>query len=241
MPMCGRFAITASAEHLAAVFDAMWERACLELAATSTPRYNIAPTQMVPVVRRIDSTRVLSLMRWGLVPSWADDPAIGSRLINARSETAAEKPSFRVAWRRRRCLIPASHFYEWRKGDLPKVPFVITSAAADGVADSSLNAPPLLALAGLWESWRNEFESFTILTTDANAFMRPLHDRMPVILPRERWAQWLDPSWSGPESDAERASWMAPAPEALLRSYAVSTLVNAPRNESAACLEPLGR
>lgn len=258
--MCGRYAIAVTAERVAEAFDALWQSTLgpslphgdgSVRAPAALPRFNVAPTQLAPVVRRGPTGgRVISLLRWGLVPSWADDPAIGSRMINARSESAAEKPSFRTAWRRRRCLVPASHFYEWKKVASGKQPHAITTAstgsAGSGARDEATTAahvaahePALLALAGLWESWRDEIESFTILTTDANALMRPLHDRMPVILPRERWTQWLDPAWSGPEDDAERRAWMSPAPDALLRSFPVSALVNAPRNEAPACLEPL--
>jgi len=236
--MCGRFAITASAELIAETFDAVWQSTGLDRAAgpaeaahePSLPRYNMAPTQFAPVIRMVTpARRIASFMRWGLVPSWADDPSIGNRLINARAETAASKPSFRTAWRRRRCLVPATHFYEWKKSGAVKQPMAICAAS---------ESAPLLALAGLWESWRDELESFTILTTAPNALLRTIHDRMPVILRPERWTQWLDSAWSGPENDEELAEWIAPAPDDTLRAFSVSAFVNSPRNESPACLEP---
>ena len=234
--MCGRYAITASAEHLAVIFDAMWEEACRELASSSLPRFNIAPTQMAPVVRTLDGARRLSWLRWGLVPSWADDPSIGSRMINARLESAAEKPSFRKAWRQRRCLVPATHFYEWPRVGARKQPTAITAMANEPGAEGAVVA---LAFAGLWESWHGELESFTILTTEADDVMRPIHDRMPLILPRDRWAQWLDPDWPVPGDPAGMREWLAPSRADPIRAYPVTSLVNAPRNESRACLEPM--
>jgi putative SOS response-associated peptidase YedK len=167
--MCGRFALFASGEEVAQRFQ-------LSETPLFDPRYNIAPTQTVPAVRAGDGGRYLSLLRWGLIPSWSSDPKIAYKLTNARSETAASKPSFRSAFKQRRCLIPASAFYEWQKVSAKiKQPYCIRPR--DG---------GLFAFAGLWERWNDPagetVESCTILTTEANELMRPLHDRMPVIL-----------------------------------------------------------
>src|SRR5664279_313889 len=150
------------------------------------PRYNIAPTQYVPVITN-EQPKTLSLYRWGLIPSWAKEEAIGNKMINARADGIAEKPSFRSAFKRRRCLVPASGFYEWRKGDgKTKTPMYI-----------HLKDQDLFAMAGLWEVWHNsngdEIRTFTIITTDANDFMMPVHNRMPVILHKRDYEQWLDP------------------------------------------------
>lgn len=243
--MCGRYAISISAERVAAAFDALWDDLDLSRHGAggrpALPRYNVAPTQMAPVVRAIgageSAQRRISLLKWGLIPSWADDPAIGNRLINARAETAASKPSFRGAWKKRRCLVPITHFYEWRKDGVRKQPMAITTAATTKTSESE---PGVLALAGLWESWHDEVESFTILTTSPNGVLESIHDRMPVVMPVERWSRWLDPSWEGPSGGQEIADWTAPAPDTLLRAFPVGTIVNAPRNDGPACLEPLG-
>jgi len=260
--MCGRYAITATAERIEEAFDAVWEVASLDAgrgtsARASLPRFNVAPTQVAPVVRvtaDASARRTVALMRWGLVPSWAQDESIGNRLINARVETAASKPSFRSAWKKRRCLVPITHFYEWRRDGERKQPMAICAAQAGaaarhdagggagasrepgGVAD----AAALLALAGLWERWHDELESFTILTTQPSDLMRPIHDRMPLILPPARWQQWLDPSWAGPSGADELADWSGPAAAGVLRAYEVATVVNSPRNESPQCLAPIG-
>ena len=194
--MCGRFILMSPGRDLAERFQ-LDEEPLLE------PRYNIAPTQMAAVVRRDPETgrRVLVFLKWGLVPFWAKDLSIGSRLINARAETAAEKPAFRAAFRRRRCLVPSDGFYEWRKSAGRKKPYLITMAD---------NSP--FAFAGLWEHWKGPegevVESFTILTTDANQLVATLHDRMPVILRPEDYDPWLDTAVKTPEPVA-----------ALLRSY----------------------
>ena len=160
----------------------------LDTSADLVPRYNIAPTQQVPVIRlRADASRELSLLRWGLVPSWAQDPSIGQRMINARAETVASKPSYRAAFRRRRCLVPADGYYEWQKAGRAKQPYYIR-----------LRDEPLFAMAGLWEQWHDTggelWETFAIITTEANQATRAIHDRMPVILSQQDYAQWLDPA-----------------------------------------------
>ena len=179
--MCGRFTRSTPIGALAELFD-------VPAGFDLPPSYNVAPTQLVAAVRAIPESpqRELTLLKWGLVPSWADDPKIGYKLINARSETAATKPSFRNALRHRRCLIPADGFYEWQKVETKKQPYLT------GVGQGEV-----FALAGLWEDWERNGEviqSCTILTTEANELMRPLHDRMPVILPPETYDRWLDPT-----------------------------------------------
>ncbi len=179
--MCGRFVLMTPGKDLA-------ERFGLEEIAGLEPHYNIAPTQMVAVIRvdRDTLQRRLVHVKWGLVPSWAKDPAMGNNLINARSESAAEKPAFRSAFRFRRCLVLADGFYQWKKEKIGKQPYLFKMA--DGSA---------FAFAGLWESWKSPegetIESCTLLTTDANEIMAPIHDRMPVILKPEDYDLWLDP------------------------------------------------
>lgn len=213
--MCGRYTITESPRQLAIRFQAELDERLGEL----PPRYNVAPTQVLPIVR-IEDGRRLTPMRWGLVPSWADDPAIGNRLINARGETLATKASFRTAFRKRRCLVPADGFYEWLKSPGGKTPIRI--APADG---------GLFAFAGLWERWADpagdELLTFTIVTTDANEMLKPIHDRMPVILDRAAEGRWLDPDLDpGKLQDLIR-----PAPPERLIAYPVSKRVNSPRND----------
>ncbi|UCE59119.1 MAG: SOS response-associated peptidase [Phycisphaerales bacterium] len=188
--MCGRFTLTASGEVVAE---------CFGLAATPGihPNDNVAPTQSSPVVRLDQGTgeRRLELLRWGLIPSWAKDPAIGSRMINARAETVATKPSFRSALRHRRCLVVADGFYEWQKveGRKRKQPYHIR-----------LNDGRPFAFAGLWERWErpdgDPLDSFTVITTEPNELLRPVHDRMPVILHAGDYAQWLDLHERTPDS-----------------------------------------
>lgn len=247
--MCGRFSLSSSAEMIGRLFDV--DAVPAELLG---PRYNVAPTQPVLVLRgRLEPepstarqpaegsggaearsktpafARELTLMRWGLVPSWAKDLDIGVRLINARSETAAEKPAFRAAFKRRRCLVPADGFYEWRKLDGRKQPYHIRMA--DG-------AP--FAIAGLWERWEpadgSVLESCTLLTTEANARVRPLHDRMPVILSPEDWQLWLDPEFEQAEL---LQPLLRPFDPAAMATQAVSSYVNSPRNEGPDCLIPV--
>ncbi|MCO5184698.1 MAG: SOS response-associated peptidase [Anaerolineae bacterium] len=221
--MCGRFNLFASAEEVAALFDLM----AVPLLA---PRYNIAPTQPVAAVRLHPHTRQRELTHfvWGLIPSWAQDPKIGLRMINARSETAAEKPSFRNAFKRRRCLIPASGFYEWAKLNDGKQPMHI-----------QLRDQSVMALAGLYEYWSSadgsEIESCTILTTRPNEFMQTIHNRMPVIVDSADFDLWLDP-------DAPLAALPAlfePFSAERMTAYPVSTVVNSPRNDDPVCIAPL--
>ena len=218
--MCGRYSLTSPLEAVQQLFDVTG-------GGNLAPRYNIAPTQTVPVVRRDDaapSGRELAQLAWGLVPSWAKDPTMGARMINARAETVAEKPSFRSAYRRRRCLVPADGFYEWKKENGGKQPYRI--AFAD-------NRP--FAFAGLWEHWQgrdgSEIESFTIITTEANDQLRPIHHRMPVILDPGAYGAWLE------VDNDDGAALLKPYAGAELDAYPVSRHVNSPRNDDAECIQ----
>lgn len=219
--MCGRFTLTTTADIVADVFGAA-------APADFAPRYNIAPSQSVLVVRvaASDGGRRLDQVRWGLIPFWAKDPAIGNRMINARAETVAEKPAYRAAFRHRRCLVAADGFYEWQKTPDGKRPHWIHRS--DG-------AP--FALAGLWESWQSgdeAIESCTIITTTPNALMEPIHDRMPVILDAGEYARWLGPC----EGDtAALVDLLEPCPDGLLRADVVGTYVNNPRHDDPRCIE----
>ena len=196
---------------------------------TWTPRYNLAPTQDVPVMTNNGQKRV-ELLRWGLIPFWAKDEAAGDRMINARAESVAEKPAFRKSLERRRCLIWADGFYEWKAGPAGKVP-LFSAGRTSGPLPSRASGTAGSRPSGM------EIQSCTIITTSANALMAPVHDRMPVILPREAWAAWVS-------LDAQRADDMT----ALLKPYAgddmeaypVSRAVNNPRNEGADLIRPLG-
>ncbi len=221
--MCGRFTLAVDASELQ-----------LSLPGFSFPdtlpaRYNIAPGQDIPVIANTGEKR-LQQIRWGLVPSWAKDPKIGNRMINARSETLSEKPSFRTAYRKRRCLILSDGFYEWRKepGARTKTPMYIR-----------LKSGHPFAFAGLWESWRGEEDdpllSCTIITTEPNALMEKIHNRMPVILPPESYDRWLSPE---DRSAGELNTLLGPYPESEMTAYPVSTLVNNPRANTPDCIEP---
>jgi len=230
--MCGRFVLTTPAEALRQAFGFIEQ-------PNLAPRYNIAPTQDVPVIRqRKDPAgqRTLQMLRWGLVPSWADSLAGGAKMINARAETVMEKSAFRNAFARRRCLVPADGFYEWRPGDKAKQPYFITARAGGP-----------LAFAGLWERWsasppgsgllpadgdaarRPYIDSFTIVTTTANATLATLHPRMPVILAPADHGRWLDPASELPAL----LGLLKPAPDDLLRHAAVDRRVNSVRNDDA--------
>jgi putative SOS response-associated peptidase YedK len=199
------------------------------------PRYNIAPTQPVAIVRLDPQARTpeWTHVQWGLVPSWAKDPSLGAKMINARSETVAEKPAFRSAFKRRRCLAPASGFFEWQKLDKGKQPFYVTMQ--DGLP---------FAIAGLWETWHSPdgsvLETCTLLTTDPNDVMEPIHNRMPVIVAREDYVQWLgDGNDSSPDDLDQLRHLLRPYDSAAMRAYPISTYVNNVRNEGPRCIEPL--
>ena len=229
--MCGRFTLHHSLEELEERFDAH----PLTL-AVATPRYNIAPTQDILVVTQ-NGARHLQEYHWGLIPSWAKDPAISSKMINARAETLAEKPSFRTALSRRRCLIPADGFYEWQDAaaDLPT-----GKKAAKTPMHIRLQGGALFAFAGLWDEWHaadgSSLRSCTIITTAPNAVTAPIHDRMPVILRPEDEALWLDPSVK--EASA-LLPLLVPYPADVMEAYAVSRSVNAPMVDDAACITPV--
>ena len=218
--MCGRFALFASPELTAEYF-------ALAQPPALAPHYNVTPGQDVAAVRvDRDGRRALRALRWGLVPFWAKDATIGRRLINARLDSLRDKPAFREAFARRRCLIPASGFYEWGVDDAgKKQPFFIRP-----------RGEPLLAMAGLWERWRPQggepLETCVIVTTDANALLAPIHDRMPVLLSRAAQDVWLDPS-----SDVAAIVELA-AQGAELETWAVGTAVNDPRNDDERVIAP---
>lgn len=226
--MCGRFALISDTEQLVAEFGIAPES--VAAMPESVPRYNVAPTQPVAAIRLADGSkqRELTFFRWGLIPSWSKDPKIGSRMINARSETVAEKPSFRAAFKRRRCIIPADGFYEWQKVDGGKQPIFI----------HGVDKRPF-ALAGLWEMWSDPegsmLQTCTILTTRPNDMMAPIHNRMPVILEKEDYDMWLDPG----DNPQQALHLLRPYPAEKMAAYPVSTFVNSPRNDAPACIEPI--
>ncbi len=216
--MCGRFLLLSSGREVAEAFDLT---GFPELA----PRYNIAPTQPVLAVRAADTGREAALLRWGLVPPWAKD--MKQAPINARAETAADKPTFRHALRKRRCLVPADGFYEWAAAGGRKQPYCFRPWAGRP-----------WAFAGLWERWQGPegpLESCAILTTEANELVRPVHDRMPVILPERYWAAWLD---AGLQGAGELLPLLRSFPSDAMRAYPVGPRVGNPRNDGPACLEP---
>lgn len=221
--MCGRINLLMSPGELAAIFELFRE-------PEWAPRYNMGPLQPILAVRQTPAGRAADRVQWGLVPSWATDPKVGSQMFNARAETVATKPAFRSSFRRRRCLVPASGFYEWQVLDRKtRQPWNIFRA--DGQP---------LALAGLWERWTapdgSVLESCTVITTTPNAFMAELHDRMPVILDPSVWDLWLTPDEIAPEALLEL---LVPCPDDWLQRFPVSTLVGNIRNESPECLKPI--
>lgn len=230
--MCGRFTLTIAREDLRAAFpfaaDPLADASSAGAPAGLPARWNIAPTQHVAVIANREAPR-LEFFHWGLIPSWAADPRIGNRLINARSETLAEKPSFRTAFRKRRCLILADGFYEWAQEGGRKAPMYIR-----------LKSGAPFAFAGLWEIWRapdgTEVCSCAIVTRAAEEPIAAFHARMPVILTAERYTAWLDPA---PREPAELAPLLAPLPAGLLEVYPVSRLVNSPAHDVPGCIEPL--
>ena len=226
--MCGRFTLRAPADQLAMLFG-------LSSEPVLVPRYNIAPTQPVALVRMDKATqeREWALAIWGLIPSWSKDPTIGARMINARSETAAEKPSFRAAYKRRRCLIPTDGFYEWQKLGSRKQPFYISMADGDP-----------FAFAGLWEHWigpdGSELESCTILTTTPNELVEPIHNRMPVIIDPLDYEDWLGSGGDDPrEHLAILPHLLRPYDAGHMKAVPVSSYVSNPRNEGEECVAPI--
>lgn len=221
--MCGRYTLHGPQSRYQEYFDTLtW--------ADFADRYNIAPTSLVPVIRQSpEGARVADLLKWGLIPHWAKDPTIGNKLNNARGETVAEKPSFRDAYKRRRCIVPASGFYEWKAEGKIKQPYYIRYK--DG-------SP--LAMAGLWESWRDQegqiVRTFCIITTGPNAVMEPIHDRMPVLLHREDFGRWLDPAVN---AGAELGHLIAPYPPERMEAWPVSRAVSRTSNEGEELISPL--
>lgn len=228
--MCGRYMLTSPVDALRQLF-------AFEQRPNLMPRYNIAPTQEVPIVRLSregtarEGARELIMARWGLVPFWADDLAIGSRMINARRETVQSARAFREAFRRRRCLVPADGFFEWRTDGKARQPFLIRRQD---------RAP--FAFAGLWERWRppgspasdnSVVRSCTIVTCPANELVAPLHERMPVILPPGAWSPWLDPDTDNP------GSLLQTHPSDGFEHYPVNPRVNSPKNDDPDCIEPV--
>ena len=223
--MCGRYRLSRRKQIVEEYFDSVsgeedW-----------TPRYNIAPTQSVPVIRQNpkEPVRELSLVRWGLIPSWAKDPSVAATMINARSETAGTKPAFRDALKSHRCLIPADAFYEWKKIGNAKQPYCF-----------EVNEGALFAFAGIWDRWKdprgNTVETCSILTTSPNAVTSPVHDRMPVILDPDCYDLWLDP---GMRDVSMASELLKPYDARLMRCYPISTRINHVANDDEECSAPV--
>ncbi len=219
--MCGRFAFYSPSEAAAALFG-------VTASIKVEPRYNIAPTQFIAAIRDdANKERELVMLRWGLVPFWAKDPSIGNRMINARAETVAEKPSYRAAFRHRRCLVLADGFYEWRRTGNTKTPYFISLASGEP-----------FALAGLWENWNDKesgeaLQTTTLITRDANEFMRPLHHRMPVIVSADAAAAWLTGS-----SEESLRDVLERTPS--LQAWPVDRRINNARNEGEELIDVAG-
>jgi putative SOS response-associated peptidase YedK len=220
--MCGRYVITSPPEAIRALFGYVEQ-------PNFPPRYNVAPTQPIPIVRLVDGKRQFALVRWGLVPSWVKDPRTFSLLINARAESVIGKPAFRAAMRRRRCLIPADGFYEWQPVGERKRPFFVRRKSGGP-----------FALAGLWETWSGpngeEMDTAAIVTTNANRTLAAIHGRMPVIVPPQAFDLWLD---CANVEATTAAALLAPARDDLLEAYEVSPAVNRVANDSAALIAPV--
>ena len=220
--MCGRYTLTSAPEAIRALFR-------YEEQPNFPPRYNVAPTQPIPIVRLNEGKRQFALVRWGLLPSWVKDTKVFSLLINARGESVLDKPAFRNAMKRRRCLIPADGFYEWQAGTTRKRPYYVRAKAGGP-----------LAFAGLWETWTGpngeEMETAAIVTTRANRTLAPIHERMPVILAADAFDLWLNST----DVDATTAAALiAPAPDNLLEAYEISTDVNRVANDNPKVIEPV--
>ena len=220
--MCGRFTLSQSINAIASAFN-------IAQIPPLEPRYNIAPTQLIPsILSALGGEKQLQMLRWGLIPSWAKDAKISAKLINARAETVSEKPSFKAAFKRRRCLIIADGFYEWQRQENKKQPYYFR-----------LQNAQLFAFAGLWEQWKSPDEdiinSCTILTTEANDLLRPIHDRMPVILESKDYELWLDSEAQQPQLQ----QLLRPYQADLMTSYSVSTKVNNPKNNTPECINSL--
>lgn len=223
--MCGRYTNAAKKDQIRKEFSAK-----IPNAVSDKPRYNIAPSQMIEVVLNDNTERIVSLLKWGLIPHWAKDAEIGNKLINARGETLSEKPSFRDAFKNRRCIIPATGFYEWKKGRDGKQPYYF-----------HLKEKDVFGFAGLWEEWIDKetnkvIETCTIITTEANEVLKPVHDRMPVILKAEDYDEWLDTTIKKAEN---LQKFLAPYSANEMESYSVSKSVNVPDSDSKELIKPL--
>jgi putative SOS response-associated peptidase YedK len=219
--MCGRYTLVKKAENIEQRFGATLEK------ENVGQNFNAAPTQVLPVISNADPSAV-SFYKWGLIPFWAKDASIGNKMINARAETLTEKPAFRKSLQQKRCLVVADGFYEWKKEGKTKQPFRIT-----------LKDNGLFAFAGLWDEWKddkgNKVQSFTIITTDPNELMAPIHNRMPVILPPAYEKHWL----SADLKPADAMELLLPYNAAEMEAYPVSTLVNSPANNSPELIDSL--
>jgi putative SOS response-associated peptidase YedK len=220
--MCGRFTLRAPAERVKREFQ-------LEEVPSIEARFNVAPTQNILAVRHSPDGSEVAMLKWGLIPSWAKDAAIGAKLINARSETVEEKPSFREAFKRRRCIIPADGFYEWQRMGSRKQPFYFR-----------LKDDRLFGFAGLWDKWRSpdgeSLETCSILTTEANDVLSTVHDRMPVILHRETYDLWLD---DDVRKQDLRKELLRPFPASEMTAYPVSTSINSPYQQGEELVQPI--
>ena len=227
--MCGRMTQTTDPAVVARIFDA--EVHADPEAADTQPRYNVAPTSQLTIVRqRVETGRRVEPVRWGLIPSFARDAKGSARLINARAETVASSPAFRTSFRSRRCIVPSDGFYEWRRTGGPKQPFFLHPP--DGA---------VLAMAGVWAAWKDPatglwVPSAAVITTDANRVVAAIHDRMPVLLPREAWDDWLDPATDDTDF---LLSLLVPAPDDVLDMYPVSARVNDVRNDDPGLIVPV--
>jgi putative SOS response-associated peptidase YedK len=216
--MCGRYAVTSAPEAIRALFGYPEQ-------PNFPPRYNVAPTQPIAIVRLMDGKRQFALVRWGLLPSWVKDPKDFTLVINARGESVLDKPAFSAAMKRRRCLVPADGFYEWKAIGAGKQPYYVRAKSP-------------LAFAGLWETWTGpngeEMETAAIVTTRANRTLADIHERMPVVVSPDAYNLWLD---CANVDDKTAASLIAPAPDELLEAYEVSTAVNRTANDDAKLIE----
>jgi putative SOS response-associated peptidase YedK len=219
--MCGRYAVTSAPEAIRALFGYPEQ-------PNFPPRYNIAPTQPIAIVRLVEKKRQFALVRWGLLPAWVKDPKNSSLLINARGESLTDKPAFQAAMKRRRCLIPADGFYEWT-GSKSRRPFLLRARKRG-----------LIAFAGIWECWRDregaEIDTVAILTCAANATVTPLHNRMPVVLPADAFEAWLD--CAGTEAEAALAL-LQPTPDDLLEAIEIDPKINDSRHDEPDIQQPL--
>jgi putative SOS response-associated peptidase YedK len=220
--MCGRYLITTAPEAMRRLFRYPEQ-------PNFPARYNVAPTQPIPIVRLTEGERHFALVRWGLIPAWVKDPKAFSLILQARSDSVIDKPSFRNAMKRRRCLIPADGFYEWNEDSTPRRPYVVRPRDGGPVA-----------FAGLWECWMGpngeELETAAIITTDANRALHPIHHRMPVVVPPDAFDFWLDCA----KVDAlTAAALLVPAPDDLFEAYEISSAVNRVANDTAALLQPV--